>query len=245
VKDEAGNDRAARRSTALSWLFGRFRLAGTKQKPVVRMILNHLALAADAIAELGPLLDKARVGDWTGLRESARRIGELETRADSLHREAVMSIARGSFFSGTREDFLRLMEADDEIADSVKDATRVLAETPLPPNTAEVLFSEAGFSVPDMVSSITKGVAALGDAIQALETDAKVAIDKSIAVEIAEEETDDIKTKILTRIANRRGELDPLTVLQLRDFVLELDNVADATEDASDVVVELVAKAEA
>jgi uncharacterized protein Yka (UPF0111/DUF47 family) len=62
---------------------------------------------------------------------------------------------------------------------------------------------------------------------------------------MAEEETDDIKAKLLVRIADRRGELDPLVVLQLRDFVLELDNVADATEDASDIVVELVAKAEA
>ena len=224
---------------------GVFRLTGSKQKPVVRMILNHLALAADAASELRPLLDKAREGDWTGVRESARRISELETRADGLHREAVMSIARGAFFSGTREDFLRLMEADDEIADSVKDATRVLAETPLLPDAAEILFSGGGLSAPDMVSRISVGIAALGDAIRALETDAKVAMDKAIAVEMAEEETDDIKAKLLVRIADRRGELDPLVVLQLRDFVLELDNVADATEDASDVVVELVAKAEA
>lgn len=245
VKSKAGNDRtvAAQRSTALGWLFRGFRLSGSKQKPVVRIILNHLSLAADAVAELRPLLDKARGGDWTGVRESARRISELETRADGLHREAVMRIARGAFFSGTREDFLRLMEADDEIADSVKDATRVLAETPLLPDAAEILFN--GLSVLDMVSRISVGIAALGDAIRALETDAKVAMDKAIAVEMAEEETDDIKAKLLVRIADRRGELDPLVVLQLRDFVLELDNVADATEDASDIVVELVAKAEA
>ena len=247
VKSMAGNDRtvAAQRSTALGWLFRGFRLSGSKQRPVVRIILDHLSLAADAVAELRPLLDKARGGDWTGVRESARRIGELETRADGLHREAVMRIARGAFFSGTREDFLRLMEADDEIADSVKDATRVLAETPLLPNAAEILFNEGGLSVLEMVSRISVGIAALGAAIRALETDAKVAMDKAIAVEMAEEETDDIKAKLLVRIANRRGELDPLVILQLRDFVLELDNVADATEDASDIVVELVAKAEA
>jgi predicted phosphate transport protein (TIGR00153 family) len=209
------------------------------------MILNHLTVAADAVAELEPLLSQVRVGDWVKVRETASKISELETRADGIHREAVIAIARGAFFSGTREDFLRLLEADDQIVDSVKDATRVLAEAPLPRGVVEVLFGEVKLSAPDMVARLTVSVGALADAIRALETDAKIAIDKAIAVEMAEEDADDIKERLLARIAEQREKLNPLVVLQLRDFVLELDNVADSAEDASDIVVELVTKAEA
>jgi len=232
-------------ATRLGRLMGRFRLSGRKQEPVVRMILNHLTVAADAVAELEPLLSQVRVGDWVKVRETASKISELETRADGIHREAVIAIARGAFFSGTREDFLRLLEADDQIVDSVKDATRVLAEAPLPRGVVEVLFGEVKLSAPDMVARLTVSVGALADAIRALETDAKIAIDKAIAVEMAEEDADDIKERLLARIAEQREKLNPLVVLQLRDFVLELDNVADSAEDASDIVVELVTKAEA
>jgi predicted phosphate transport protein (TIGR00153 family) len=209
------------------------------------MILSHLAVAADAVAELRPLLDRARAEDWSGVRDSARRIAQLETRADEMHREAVVRIARGAFFSGTREDFLRLMEADDQIVDRVKDAARILADAPLPAGIASMLFGEGNVPALDIVSRIRTSLTTLADAIRALETDAKVAVDKAIATELAEEEADDVKARLLSRIADHRSELDPLVVIQLRDFVLQLDNVADAAEDASDVVVELVAKAEA
>jgi predicted phosphate transport protein (TIGR00153 family) len=209
------------------------------------MVLDHLKVAADAVYELKPLLDSLRAGDGDGVRKATHVISELERLADNIHRDAVVKIARGAFFSGTKEDFLRLMEADDEIVDHVKDATRVLTEAPLPAGTAEILFGEINRAVPDMLSRIVAAIEALADAIRALETDAKDAVDRAIAVEIAEEEADDIKERLLGRIIERRGILDPLVVLQLRDFVLQLDNIADSAEDASDIVVELVAKAEA
>ena len=212
---------------------------------MVRLILSHLAVITDAAAELGPLLDRARADDWSGVRGSARHIAELETRADEMHREAVIRIAHGAFFSGTREDFLRLMEADDQIVDRIKDAARILADAPLASGTTTMLFGETNTPALDMVSRIKTTINTLADAIRALETDANVAVNKAIATEMAEEEADDVKARLLSRISDHRSELDPLVVIQLRDFVLQLDNVADAAEDASDVVVELVAKAEA
>jgi predicted phosphate transport protein (TIGR00153 family) len=249
VRGERGNDRAVAfeswTTLTLRRLFRGFRLTGGKQEPVVRMILNHLAVTTKAADELGFLLDRARADDWDGVCDAARRIAELETQADNMHREAVLTIARGTFFSGTREDFLRLMEANDQIVDCMKDAARILADAPLPAGTTTMFFGEGNVPAVDMVSRIRTGIAALADAIRALESDATVAMNKAIATEMAEEEADEIKATLLGRIAEYRNELNPLVVLQLRDFVLQLDNVADAAEDASDVVVELVAKAEA
>ena len=231
--------------TVLGRLLGSFRLSGRKQEPVVRMILDHLKLAVDAVSELKRMLDRLRADDWDAGRGIAHKIAELEKQADGIHRNAVMKIARGAFFSGTKEDFLRLIEADDQIVDYVKDAARVLTEAPLSAGTVDILFGEINMAAPDMLSRIVAAIQALTDAVRALEIDAKQAMDRAIAVEMAEEEADDIKERLLGRIIERRGELDPLVILQLRDFVLQLDNIADAAEDASDIIVELIVKAEA
>lgn len=72
-----------------------------------------------------------------------------------------------------------------------------------------------------------------------------MAVNKSLLVERAEEEADEIKNRLIRRIFTHRRNLDVLTLLQLRDFVLKLDEIADAAEDSSDLVISLVAKAEA
>jgi uncharacterized protein Yka (UPF0111/DUF47 family) len=83
------------------------------------------------------------------------------------------------------------------------------------------------------------------ESIKALEKDAEVAVSKSLLVERAEEEADEIKNRLIKRIFAHKPDLEVLTLLQLRDFVLKLDEIADAAEDSSDLVISLVAKAEA
>jgi uncharacterized protein Yka (UPF0111/DUF47 family) len=83
------------------------------------------------------------------------------------------------------------------------------------------------------------------ESIGALENDAELAVSKSLLVERAEEEADEIKNRLIKQIFAHKSDLQVLTLLQLRDFVLKLDEVADAAEDSSDLVISLVAKAEA
>src|SRR5437870_7574618 len=49
-----------------------------------------------------------------------------ETKADTIHRDLSLRVANGAFFGGVREDILALLEKIDDIADSAKDASRLL-----------------------------------------------------------------------------------------------------------------------
>jgi len=75
-----------------------------------------------------------------------------------------------------------------------------------------------------------------------LDSDAEAAVSKSLLVEQAEEESDEIKIR---SILAHKTKLEALMLVQLRDFVLKLDKVADSAEDLSDIIISLVAKAKA
>lgn len=226
-------------------LLGRFNLIGMKERRVLDLISDHFGVVVRTVQQLEPVLEAARLGDWNSVEKTADKISEMETLADGLHRDAVVAISQGAFFSGTREDFLELMEKNDEVADAAQNAARILAEYPIDGRAFLVLYGETGATLGDMFAKLLAEVHLLEESIRALESDAEIAVSKALLVERAEEEGDEVKNRLIKSIFRHKSELDVLTVLQLRDFVLKLDDIADAAEDASDLVISLVAKAEA
>lgn len=226
-------------------LLGRFQLIGRKERRVLDLISDHFGVVVRTVEQLEALLQAAKTGDWKKVAEFTNKVAELETLADGLHRDAVVAISQGAFFSGTREDFLELMEENDEIADAAQNASRILAEYPVDQKSFLVLYKEPEATVDDLFAKLLAAVRLVEESVRALETDAEVAVSKSLLVERKEEEGDEIKSHLIKSIFAHRSELEVLTLLQLRDFVLKLDDIADAAEDSSDLVISLVAKAEA
>ncbi len=223
---------------------GGFRLVGRKEARVLNLIADHFNVIIRTVEQLEYLLEAAKAGHWQQVGEITDKVAELETLADGLHRDGVIAVSQGAFFSGTREDFLELMEKNDEIADAAQNAARILAETPIDQQSFLALYDEPQATITDLFSKLMTAVRLLKDSINALESDAELAVSKSLLVERAEEEADEIKNHLMKHIYDHKSELQVLTLLQLRDFVLKLDDVADAAEDSSDIVISLVAKAE-
>lgn len=226
-------------------IFGRFHLVGRKERRVLELISDHFNIVVRTVKQLEPLFESAKNGNWENVVSITDKVAELETLADGLHRDAVVAISQGAFFSGTRDDFLELMEGNDEVADAAQNAARILAESPIDPGSFQVLFEEPSATLGDLFKTLQSTVEMLRESLLALERDAEVAVSKSLLVERFEEEADEIKNKLIKRIFAHKSDIEVLTLLQLRDFVLKLDEIADAAEDSSDRVISLVAKAEA
>ncbi|OFX17810.1 hypothetical protein A3K71_04970 [archaeon RBG_16_50_20] len=220
-------------------------MVGRKERRVLDLISDHFGVVVRTVQLLESVLESAKTGDWKTVEQMTDKIAELETLADGLHRDAVVAISQGAFFSGTREDFLELMEENDVVADAAQNAARILAESPVDPKSFLILYEEDGATVGDLFAKLLTAVRLVEESVRALETDAEVAVSKSLLVERAEEEGDEIKNRLIRRIFAHKSDLEVLTLLQLRDFVLKLDDIADAAEDSSDLVISLVAKAEA
>jgi len=226
-------------------LFGSFLLAGKKERRLLDLISQHFSLVVDTVNQLQPLFDVAKAGDWKRVEELCAQVDKLETLADGVHRDAVVAISQGAFFSGMRDDFLQLIEFNDEVADAAKDAAKILAELPIQPMAFLILYEEPSATLNDLFTSIQSAVNLLQESINALERDADIAVSKALLVEHSEENADVVKHSLIKRIFGHKSNLEVLTLLQLRDFILKLDDITDAAEDASDQVIAIVATGEA
>jgi len=123
-------------------ILGHFHLVGRKERRVIQLVMDHFSLVMQTVQELELLLGSARAGDWKNVEEVTSKVAELETEADGIHRDAVIAISKGAFFSGTKEDFLSLMEENDQVADAAKDAARILSQTPIDTRSFLILYEQ-------------------------------------------------------------------------------------------------------
>ncbi len=139
-----------------------------------------------------------------------------------------------------REDIINLIQTDDHIADSAKDAARLLvigAEAAR--GYLELLKSEHMLS---FQGNLLSAVTALETLIQALQVNKKAVLARVRAVEDFEEAADTEKDQLLRQLFNKPRTMDPVSIIELRDFIFASDEIADNSERASDVVLVLVAK---
>lgn len=165
---------------------------------------------------------------------------DLEAKAKEIRRDLSGKIAEGAFFGGVREDILNLISTDDRIADKAKDAARLLSiGAEENPKFLEILNSEhmAGFQA-NLLSAVT----ALQDLIRTLHENKNAVLAKVGIVEDFEEAADTEKDHLLTQLFKGPTTTDAVSMIGLRDFLFASDDIADNAENASDVVLVLVAK---
>ncbi|MCQ5377226.1 MAG: DUF47 family protein [Candidatus Methanomethylicia archaeon] len=202
---------------------------------------GHLKLVCSSVSLLRDLASASESGNWSLVNSVAERIAMIEREADDMQRRTELKLYKGSIFIGLKEDFLRLYEAIDEIADKSKDASRALASRE--PEGYEIkILNGYGAEIRKMVEGTIEGVEMISDAILLLNKDATAALKKAHEVEKLEERLDDIKLSILKDLARDEKRLSTLTYLQVRDFIFLLDMVADASERASDVITAMIVK---
>jgi len=213
---------------------------GRKEKAIFDGILSLLDTVAKTVDSFEACVSACARGEANVASAMVTQVFEGETKADEIHRRLNQKIAEGAFFGGIREDILDLMEKIDNIADSAKDAARFLSsDSRLGTEAKDKLGS------PDMknfLAALNGSVVALTGLVQALERGKKEALEKVNSVEDYEEEADSHKDAFLKDLFSSYRSMDPVTVIQLRDFVFVADNVADNAEDASDVILVLIAK---
>ena len=192
--------------------------------------------------ELKNVISSVEQLNWALVKRQAEIVSKYESMADDLHREAVIEIAQGAFFAGMREDFLDLIEKVDDIADASQDAARVIAEAPIDRKVLEYL-QKGDSTLRRFVDCIDTCVTTLGESIESLRTNAEVAVNKSLEVEKAEEAADQINSELILSLSTHRQQIDVLTYLQVKEAIFKLDEVADAAENCSDLVITVVVKA--
>lgn len=203
------------------------------------LLLEHTRLVLDSVDNFQNMVESMRLLDLEKARKFEQMVEKSETDADEIHRENVSQICRGSFFGYLREDILQFMELTDSVADSAKEASRALTLRKVPEHMLTKFLTD---TVMSYVNESVNTAKSLLDVIKSLNMKRETVIGKVRIVEQLEENADSLKNKVFQELYGRSGEYDPLTVLQLKEFVETTDNIADSAEDASDVVLVILAK---
>jgi len=200
-----------------------------------------LAIVRSTEQEIPGLVAAVAEDNAAGWKAKRARIFELESQSDQVHRNLSSRIAEGAFFGGVREDILNLLEKIDNIADKAKDAARLITLARITDAKAiRVLRSD---DMRQFLANLDLAVVALQRLIEAFEIDRKAILERVHAVEEFEEAADSFKQNVLGSLFDAsEGGIDPVTVILVMDFLFAADDVADNAEDASDVVLVLVAK---
>jgi predicted phosphate transport protein (TIGR00153 family) len=213
---------------------------GGREKAILRSLYEDFSIVQQAVTDFGAVVSAVASKDVQGTSSSFQRVLEDEKRADDFHRRLGEQIAEGAFFGGIREDMLNLLEKIDNIADSAKGAARLIAaEETLDDFAITLLGSD---QMKGFVGAIVATVDALGSALDAFNVSRKEIFERVTRVEEFEEAADAHKDEVAKRLFRIEHRPDAVTVVQMRDFLLVADNIADNAEDASDVVLILVTK---
>jgi predicted phosphate transport protein (TIGR00153 family) len=201
----------------------------------------HMKLVLMATELLRDLIEGCISYNWSVVQSVAENIAITEREADDVKRGVELHLYSGALFVGLKEDFLRLAEAIDQIADKAKDASRALASRQ--PKKVEMdELEECHAKVREIVSGTVEIVKILERSIEMMSRNSKASLQLAHEVEKFEEKLDDQKLEALKYLTKKEGNVSTLTYLQARDFIFLLDMVADAAEEASDVITAMIVK---
>ena len=212
----------------------------TKEGTIINRVQDCLRIVRETEQEFPGLVAAVAEGDAIACSGRRDRIFELEAKAADAKRNLSTQIAEGAFFGGVREDMINLLDKIWKIADKAKDAARLITLAEVTDGKArEILRSE---DMRRFLENLDLAVVALQHLIEAFEIDRKTILERVHAVDEFEEAADGFKQNILAALFERSRGIDPVTVILVRDFVFNADDVADNAQYASDVVLVLVAK---
>ncbi|MFQ1021393.1 MAG: DUF47 domain-containing protein [Thermoprotei archaeon] len=206
----------------------------------IETMLKEAKMVEETIGLTEGVIKAAGKGDWTLVEAESERVSSSEEKVDLIHREGMVMISEGAFFAGIREDILNLMETINNIADYSKDACRIVAQYPIKLEDYQAVFSAD--NPMSLIKKAEDAMLTLELCISQLFSNPRESVKLAMDVERKEEEGDEIKARLIKKIFQRRNSMDVLTLLELKDFVLWLDNVLDAIEEASDIAIIIAAK---
>jgi len=156
------------------------------------------------------------------------RIKSISDRAATTREEIVSLLYGEPFLPDFKETMLNLTRALNDVMKALKDSARSLMIRRVNP----AMLMKIREQTLSYLAVITEASARLVLMISYLSTNVEEAIRISKEIQGLERQGDEIKDAILMAVYGQEA-MDSISVMQLRDFILFLDNILDGMEEAS------------
>lgn len=207
---------------------------------------EHIKLVTECAALLVPLFEAVAADDRERVKETKRKIFELEKLADEVKNEIRVNLHRRLFLPVDRGDLLQLLKAQDSIADRAQDVAALvfMGELRIPESQTERLMSFVQLTL-DATHQCQEIISQLDDLLEVGFRGKTVERVEEMIMKLAsiETECDDVGLA-LTGAFLLGGDSEPLTVSKLLwlDVIRRLGNIADKAENVGDSMRLLIAR---
>ena len=197
---------------------------------------QQIAMAMSTVGELDTALRAFSDGKRDEMENAITRLFSEEVELDQLRRAVLEELVDKKLPTTYREDLKRLIHHLDEFADQVKDSARSLKILGWPQFPKEIMAQYLKMSE-DLVNAVKM----LGDCMEALGTIPFQVEELAERVDFYEGRVDEeyLKTKML--FMKYRRELDPATLMALRDLLDFIEQASDTCTRTADYLRTLAA----
>ncbi len=215
----------------ISWL------SDQRRARALQSMEAHITEVVNCVRALQEFIRSWREGD-PDLAVRFNAVKAFEKSADNLRNATARLLAGGGESDAVERTFLlRLMGRIDRIADWALEAARIiliLSSHEVPGSVRETLAS--------MSSKLGAIVEATSSAVKYLREEPLAALTAADAVEKLEEDIDALYAECRARLMAEAAQLPAPVVVMLFNALDSLERVADACEDACDIVREVVVR---
>lgn len=204
----------------------------SSEKAVLKTVSEQAESVMNAVYSLRELYQHLKRGEWGKANEKAFDIARYERMADRSRERVALMIFRGSFVPDFREVIMNLIENIDRVADDAKDTSRIMTQRIFDVEVLKILEPHLEL----YIELIVRAVKLMVESIKNLTINLDKSLEIARKVEEVEVKVDEVKSLLITQLYRRESDIDILTILQLKDMILFMDNIADDAEDVSDII---------
>jgi len=206
---------------------------------ILELVLIHAHLCRKCVEALHRAICSLKTYTADEFENDIKIVHRSEEEADETRRKIVEEIAKGIVPPLSREDFIRLVERMDMIADWSRDAARLLGI-----KSVRDVFKNGEFSkvLCEMASKICLCVELTEKAIKEAMDNFSESLKLLHRVEEIEEHVDSLYVKSLAILCSMRTSKPEYSLIAER-LVETLENICDAAEDAGDVLKVIIVRA--
>ena len=192
---------------------------------------KQITKAIDTVTELEKAVTFFSKGEKAEAEKCIERLFFEEEEIDDLRRSVLEELTRGGIPPKDREDLMHLVKRLDVMADHVKDSARsvqVLTGSNIPTEIWDTNVSIA--------KALVECTVALHKCIEKLGSDLSEARVLSHKVDLIEDQVDKEYVKMKSLLIKYSREVDPASLIILKDLVEFMEHVADTCADTADYV---------
>lgn len=202
-------------------------------------LVEHSKKVHECVELVKPLLEALVQEDYEEIHRLQDRISKLEYEADCIKHEIREQLTARYFLPVDKVELERFLRRQDKVADSVQDFAVILLirNTHLHPSLHDPFFKFID-QIFQVTATLLNAAVEFQDLAEVSFSGAEARVVMQLLRGIGEEEwkADRLARSLSKAVYSLEGELDPITIIFYEKMILALGSIANAAENAGDIL---------